>query len=139
MSGAATTTSIPYSYTGTTKSTYFGLVCTGASSGDTGQRYSYMAGIHYNGCYTTVMDTVNTWTVATGSSASCGNIPTVTLTGDTKPWCKCTGSGSGKVCTAQQATHVWRGTTVAAPASTATLASGGWNGCITDRDQNYDT
>jgi Flp pilus assembly protein TadG len=138
VSAAATTTSIPYSVSGTTKSTYFGLICTGASTGDTGQRFSYMAGIHYNGCYTTVMDTVNTWTVATGSSASCGNIPTATLSGDTKPWCKCTGSGGSKVCTAQQATHVWRGSTVAAPASTATLANGGWNGCITDRDQSYD-
>jgi hypothetical protein len=142
LSGAVTSTRIPYAVSGTTKSTYFGLICPGASTGDTGNRYSYMAGIHYNGCYTTVMDPVNTWTVATGSSATCGNIPTVTLSGDTKPWCKCTGSGGGKVCTAQQAlVHVWRDPTVAAatPLPTNTLANGGWNGCITDRDQNYDT
>jgi Flp pilus assembly protein TadG len=142
VSGASTTNYIPYN----TSSSYFGLICPGRSTGDSGARYSYLAGIHYNGCYTSVMDTTYTWTVATGSSASCGNIPTSVLPGDTVPWCSCSGSGSGKTCTARGAKHYWRGAnptepSPAGPANpdpTAALASGGWNGCLTDRDQNYD-
>jgi Flp pilus assembly protein TadG len=89
--------------------TYAGYIC---PSMDSGNKLSGQANIYYNGCYTTV----------TGSSASCGSNTS----------CTCTGSGSSKIC------HLWRGDGTAATAAAAPGRST-WNGCITDRTQDYDT
>jgi hypothetical protein len=89
--------------------TYAGYIC---PSMDNGNKLSGQANIYYNGCYTTV----------TGSSASCGSNTS----------CTCTGSGSSKIC------HLWRGDGTAATAAAAPDRST-WNGCITDRTQDYDT
>jgi Flp pilus assembly protein TadG len=89
--------------------TYAGYIC---PSMDNGNKLSGQANIYYNGCYTTV----------TGSSASCGSNTS----------CNCTGSGSSKIC------HLWRGDGTAATAAAAPGLST-WNGCTTDRTQDYDT
>jgi Flp pilus assembly protein TadG len=89
--------------------TYAGYIC---PSMDNGNKLPGQANIYYNGCYTTV----------TGSSASCGSNTS----------CTCTGSGSSKIC------HLWRGDGTAATAAAAPDRST-WNGCITDRTQDYDT
>lgn len=89
--------------------TYAGYIC---PSIDSGRKLPGKYNIYYNGCYTT----------ATGSSASCGSSTA----------CTCTGSGSGKIC------HLWRGDGTAATAAAAPARST-WTGCITDRDQDYDT
>jgi Flp pilus assembly protein TadG len=68
-----------------------------------------------NGCYDSEEQTK---TVDTGRNASCGNLSN----------CSCSGSGRNKVCT--QITgykHTWKPN----PHST-------WNGCVWDRDQDYD-
>ena len=89
--------------------TYAGYIC---PSIDSGRKIPGKTGIYYNGCYTT----------ATGSSASCG----------LNPVCTCSGSGSNKIC------HLWRGdgtpATIAAAPDHST-----WTGCVSDRDQAYDT
>lgn len=99
--------------TGTSKipssGTYAGYIC---PSVDSGHKLPGKTSVYYNGCYTTV----------TGSSASCGS----------NTACTCTGSGSGKIC------RLWRGDGTAATAAAAPAHST-WTGCITDRDQNYDT
>jgi Flp pilus assembly protein TadG len=71
-------------------------------------------GSYYNGCYN------STTYSCTGSSCSCS--------GHTS--CSCSGSGSSKLCatTSGHYEHAW----IANSANT-------WNGCVTDRDQNYDT
>lgn len=89
--------------------TYAGYIC---PSLDSGRRTPRKANIYYNGCYTTV----------TGATASCGS----------NPVCTCSGSGSSKIC------HLWRGDGTPATAAAAPSHST-WNGCVTDRDQNYDT
>ena len=72
------------------------------------------SGSYYNGCYN------STSYSCTGSSCSC--------TGHTS--CSCSGSGSGMTCktTSGNHEHAW----IANATST-------WNGCVTDRDQNFDT
>ena len=89
--------------------TYAGYIC---PSMDSGNKLSGQANIYYNGCYTTV----------TGSSASCGSNTS----------CTCTGTGSSKIC------HLWRGDGTPATAAAAPDLST-WNGCMTDRTQDYDT
>lgn len=89
--------------------TYAGYIC---PSIDSGRKLPGRYNIYYNGCYTT----------ATGPSASCGSSTA----------CTCTGSGNGKIC------HLWRGDGTAATAAAAPAHST-WTGCITDRDQDYDT
>jgi len=89
--------------------TYAGYIC---PSMDSGNKLPGQANIFYNGCYTTV----------TGSSASCGSNTS----------CTCTGTGSSKIC------HLWRGDGTPATAAAAPDPST-WNGCITDRTQDYDT
>jgi len=89
--------------------TYAGYIC---PSVDSGRKLSGKTNIYYNGCYTT----------ATGSTATCGSNTS----------CTCSGSGSSKVC------HLWRGDGTAATAAAAPGHST-WTGCITDRDQSYDT
>jgi Flp pilus assembly protein TadG len=74
---------------------------------------------YYNGCWTSVKDTVSPpIQVSKGSSADC--------TGFTNS-CTCSGTGSSKACTVQPWIHTW----VVNNHST-------WTGCITDRMQDYD-
>jgi len=69
---------------------------------------------YYNGCYN------STTYSCTGSSCSCSGHSS----------CSCSGSGSYKTCatTSGHYEHAW----IANNTST-------WNGCVTDRDQNFDT
>jgi Flp pilus assembly protein TadG len=71
-------------------------------------------GSYYNGCYN------STTYSCTGSSCSCS--------GHTS--CSCSGSGNGMTCgtTNGNHEHAW----IANSPTT-------WNGCVTDRDQNFDT
>ncbi len=71
-------------------------------------------GSYYNGCYNSTTFSMS------GSSASC--------TGHSH--CSCSGSGNGKTCSTDSGyhEHAW----IANATST-------WNGCVTDRDQNFDT
>ncbi|GAB1715942.1 MAG: pilus assembly protein TadG [Nitrobacter sp.] len=123
VSGAKFTTTIPQT------GTYAGYIC---PSVDSGNKISYKNGHYYNGCYTTV--TTPGQTIATGSGASCGSTSN----------CSCSGHGSNRVCsTPTTYSHLWRGdgtsaTAAAAPKYTDSVANGGWNGCIEDRDQPND-
>lgn len=89
--------------------TYSGYIC---PSVDSGRKLPGKTGIYYNGCYTT----------ATGATANanCGSN------------CTCTGSGASQIC------HFWRGDGTAATAAAAPAHST-WEGCVNDRDQDYDT
>jgi Flp pilus assembly protein TadG len=111
-SGAATTTSIPSS------GTYAGLIC---PSLDNGNKNPTHASSYYNGCYD------STKFSQTGSSASCSGHSN----------CACSGTGSNMTCGTKSGfwEHAWRPASNAA----ATPAHTTWNGCVTDRDQNYDT
>ena len=93
--------------------TYKGYICPSvhSTSAATGQ-----GGHYYNGCYTSVA-TGSTVQVSSGSAATC--------TGYTN--CSCTGSGGSKKCKANTYNHVW-----------TTNAKNTWDGCIMDRNQNYD-
>jgi Flp pilus assembly protein TadG len=111
-SGASTTSTIP------STGTYAGLIC---PSLDNGNKNPTHASSYYNGCYD------STKYSSTGSSASCSGHSN----------CSCSGSGSSRTCGTNSGywEHTWR------PASNgaATPAHTTWNGCVTDRDQNYDT
>jgi uncharacterized protein YegL len=111
-SGAATTSTI--AATGTNA----GLIC---PSLDNGGKNPTHASSYYNGCYD------STKYSSTGSSASCSGHSN----------CSCSGSGSTKTCGTNSGywEHTWRPASNAA----ATPAHTTWNGCVTDRDQNYDT
>jgi Flp pilus assembly protein TadG len=92
--------------------TYAGYICPGQDSN---------SGSYHNGCYNSVPTTTSN-TVCSGSgSCSCG----------TTSNCSCTGTGNSKVCTQTTSgppyTHNW----IANNTNT-------WNGCVTDRDQDYD-
>ncbi|GAA3851951.1 pilus assembly protein [[Pseudomonas] carboxydohydrogena] len=117
---------------------YNGMICPGM---DSGNRLSGKYRIYYNGCYTSVPVTLK-WT---GSSATCTGKPS---------GCSCTGSGSSKVCTLAAYRHDWRNVPAdpnAIPAADSSLtkyaatnpsdsaSNGGWEGCVNDRDQNFDT
>ncbi len=96
-----------------------GLIC---PSRDNGDRSTAASGLldnsYHNGCYTSVEKLPVDWyTVATGSSASCGSNPN----------CSCSGSGSSRVCRQRTYTHTWRPRPKTA-----------WNGCVRDRNQIYD-
>jgi len=105
---------------------YAGYIC---PSVDSGKKIAGKTGVFYNGCYRTVSNTI-----AHGSSASCGSTS----------HCSCSGSGSNKTCT--QVLHPWRDTddpgatasAAATPQPAATVAEGGWTGCINDRDKDND-
>lgn len=124
---------------------YKGMICPGM---DNGSKLSGKYRIYYNGCYTSVPVTLK-WT---GSSATCSGKPT---------GCSCTGSGSNKVCTLSAYRHDWRNV-LADPSATSpdprvtpapdpnvtkyaatnpsdSASNGGWEGCVNDRDQNFDT
>ena len=101
---------------------YSGYICPGV---DGGNKDSTKIGIYYNGCYNSVpTTTTSTNTICSGWSCSCGNLSN----------CSCTGNGSSKICkqtvttTGAPYTHNW----IKNDHST-------WNGCVTDRDQNFDT
>lgn len=99
-----------------TSGSYAGYIC---PSIDNGNKVSAKSSVFYNGCYTTKAPV----TVASGSSASCGSTSN----------CSCSGSGKSKVCI-QTFAPIWReAKTLAAPDRST------WNGCVTDRDQSYDT
>jgi hypothetical protein len=117
---------------------YSGMIC---PSLDSGRKIAGKTSIYYNGCYTSVPVTLK-WT---GSSASCSGKPS---------GCNCTGSGSNKVCSLAAYRHDWRNvpadpsatpaadptlTKYAAPDASDSAASGGWTGCVNDRDQSFDT
>lgn len=110
--GATKTSTIP------STGTYAGLICPGL---DNGNKVPLKASIYYNGCYSSDMQQT---VIAKGSGASCG----------TTSNCTCSGSGSNKVCTQTIYNHTWRKDLTPAATSRTT-----WNGCVTDRDQNYDT
>jgi Putative Flp pilus-assembly TadE/G-like/von Willebrand factor type A domain len=94
---------------------YAGMIC---PSVDSGRYNSSRTSVYYNGCYTSDPNIISQ-----GNGASCGN----------RSNCTCSGSGSNKKCM-QGYTHTWRKSgTTAAPAHST------WNGCVTDRDQDYDT
>jgi len=90
-----------------------GLICPSAhqTDGSTG-----LGGHYYNGCYTSAA-TGSTVTVSSGSNATCTGYAN----------CSCTGSNGSKKCKAKTYNHVWT------PNSTGT-----WDGCVMDRNQNYD-
>ncbi|EKS27867.1 TadE/TadG family type IV pilus assembly protein [Afipia felis] len=132
ISGAKSASSIPSS------GNYSGMIC---PSIDSGKKLPGKTSIYYNGCYTSVPVTLK-WT---GSSASCTGKPS---------GCSCTGSNSNKVCSLSAYRHDWRNVPAdpsATPAAVSTLTkyaatnpsdpttSGGWTGCVNDRDQSYDT
>jgi Flp pilus assembly protein TadG len=99
--------------------THTGLIC---PSIDNGSQSTAATGLltnsFHNGCYTSVeKPSANWYTVATGSSASCGSNVN----------CSCTGSGSSKVCKQKTYTHTW-----------LPLPKSEWNGCVRDRNQTYD-
>ena len=96
----STTSTIPSS------GTYAGYICPGT---DNGNKVALMAGLPYNGCYTSVSATR---TIDSGSGASCGSAAN----------CSCAGHGSGKVCTQTYYNHPW-----------VVNAKSTWNGCVTDR------
>jgi Flp pilus assembly protein TadG len=105
--------------------TYSGMICPGK---DGGVNLPGKTGVYYNGCYTSVANPPVV--IATGSSASC--------TG--KPNCTCTGNHSHKTCSQITYSHYWRThPSDKAQASAAAPAHSTWNGCVNDRDQNYDT
>jgi Flp pilus assembly protein TadG len=90
---------------------YNGYIC---PSMDGGNVVSYRNGIEYNGCYNSVS---TKRTISTGSSASCG----VTVN------CACSGNGSNRKCEQTYWAHTW----VKNNRNT-------WNGCVADRDKDYD-
>jgi Flp pilus assembly protein TadG len=107
--------------------TYSGMICPGM---DGGSHYPGKTSVYYNGCYTSVVDTANN-VVTTGSNASCAS---------NAPNCSCTGQNSSKVCTQTKYKHYWRThPTDPTIAANAAPAHSTWTGCVTDRDQNYDT
>ena len=112
-------TSGPASLGGSSTSTIpsSGLIC---PSLDNGRKIPGRTGSYYNGCYTS---TGATTVISSGTNASCGNASN----------CSCSGNGKNRTCSQTTYTHTWRGSTTAAPAHNT------WNGCIADRDQNYDT
>ena len=111
-SGAAQTSTIP------SNGTNRGLIC---PSLDNGNKNPTHASSYYNGCYDSTQYT------CTGSSCSCSGHSN----------CTCSGSGTSLTCGTNQGywEHTWRpaGNAAATPDHTT------WNGCVTDRDQNYDT
>jgi hypothetical protein len=90
--------------------TYAGYIC---PSVDSGNKRPGKTGIYYNGCYTT----------ATGATADALCASRI---------CTCTGSGTSQIC------HYWRGDGTAATAAAAPDHTT-WKGCVSDRDQDYDT
>lgn len=119
LSGSAHGFSCATTPTGTTTTwsvpssgTYSGYIC---PSTDNGNVLSYRTGIDYNGCYNSVS---TKRTISTGSQASCGSSVN----------CACSGNGSNRKCEQSYYNHTW----VKNNRNT-------WNGCVADRDKDYDT
>lgn len=114
-SGARSAGSIPSS------GSYAGYIC---PSIDNGRKNSTKSSVYYNGCYDSVPSgtTTATVTVSSGRNASCSGYSN----------CSCSGNGNNKVCTQTTTvttyTHNW-----------IKNARTTWNGCVTDRNKNYDT
>ena len=120
---------------------YKGLICPGEDGGNKSSARRYTI---YNGCY-------NTWTQCKGSKCECT---------DGNDDCGCSGSGSNKVCETKSTgkgknkvetvEHTWRPTQVKGVTeyytdgkmndnvAYATPARSTWEGCVYDRNQNYD-
>lgn len=128
LSGATNLNSVSPKYLIPSSGNYAGMICPGV---DGGSKYPGKSGVYYNGCYTSVVDTANSVTVATGWSATCPS---------TTPNCSCSGSGSNKKCVQTKYKHYWRThPSDSAQAANAAPAHSTWTGCVNDRDQNYDT
>lgn len=128
ISGAKDLGSVSPKYLIPSSGNYSGMICPGI---DGGAKYPGKTSVYYNGCYTSVVDTANSVTVATGSSASCPS---------TTPNCSCSGSGSSKKCVQTKYKHYWRThPSDTTQAQNAAPAHSTWTGCVNDRDQNYDT
>ena len=114
VSGSDSTNTIPSS------GTYSGYICPGVDSGTAN---------YYNGCYDSKpLSTTSTITVCSGGN-SCKCSAGIGGTGSS---CSCSGNGNNgtKVCTEtlKDYSHTW-----------IVNNHNTWNGCVTDRDQNYDT
>lgn len=140
-----------------TTGNYSGLICPGRDDGSKSTSTTgILTGRYYNGCYTTVEKANNEWhPVTTGTNATCGNLtsPSCQCTGSSSNkvcamtpdsnWqpvaqgsnascgnlsaCQCFGSGNSKVCKQKTYTHTWRPRPKSA-----------WDGCVRDRNQDYD-
>ena len=151
--GGATVTTIP------TSGTYANMICPSKDDGsESTAETGVLTGRNYTGCYTSVLRPNTAWyPVKTGSTASCGSLSSndcqCTGSGSSKVcvmhpdsnWqpiamgssavcgslsssvCQCFGSGSNKVCRQRSYDHTWR-----------PLAKTEWNGCVRDRNQDYD-
>lgn len=139
--------------------TYAGMIC---PSKDNGSKSTAATGLlgnrYYVGCYSSVEKANTDWhPVDTGSSASCGSVPSsqcqctgsssnkvcaFTPQSNWQPYaqgssqscgnlpssaCQCFGSGSSKVCKQKTYDHVWRPSPKTA-----------WDGCVRDRNQSFD-
>jgi Flp pilus assembly protein TadG len=93
--------------------TFSGYICPSVHQTDAN---TGLGGHYYNGCYTSAA-TGSTVTVSTGSNASCSGYHN----------CTCTTTNGTKKCKASTYTHTW---TVNATTT--------WDGCVMDRDQDYD-
>jgi len=114
-----------------------GLIC---PSRDNGSKSTATTGVlsdrYHNGCYNSEEEPSSEWyTVATGSSASCGSNAN----------CECNGNGRNRACVQKTYKHFWRPAENAAASDRssqislrATPATSTWTGCVRDRDQNYD-
>jgi len=114
VSGSDSTSTIPSS------GSYSGYICPGVDN-DTAN--------YYNGCYDSKpLSTTTTITVCSGNN-SCKCSAGIGGTGSS---CTCTGNGNNgtKVCTEtlKDYSHTW-----------IVNNHNTWNGCVVDRDQNYDT
>jgi Flp pilus assembly protein TadG len=151
---SSTVTNIP------SNGTYSGLICPGRDNGgESTTATGLLANSYHNGCYTSVVRPNSDWyPVDTGSGASCGGLPSsqcqcsgsdsnrVCAFHPKSNWqpyakgsgqscgnlpssaCECFGSGSDKVCKQKAYDHEWRPRPKTA-----------WNGCVRDRNQNFDT
>ncbi|MBI5264873.1 MAG: TadE/TadG family protein [Bradyrhizobium sp.] len=114
VNGSASTSTIPSS------GTYKGYICPGLDNSSRN---------YYNGCYSSVdLGTTTTRTFCTGGSCSCSFDKG--MIGGTGSTCSCNTVNWTKTCTetVRNYKHDW----VINDHST-------WNGCVIDRDQNYDT
>jgi Flp pilus assembly protein TadG len=144
--------------------TYAGMICPSRADGSKSTTATgVLTGRYYNGCYTSVVKPNADWhPVATGPNASCGNLTSsqcqcsgrsdskvcaMIPSSNWKPLaqgsdkascgklpsdaCECFGNDGNKVCKQKTYFHEWR-------PNPKTAANIGWNGCVRDRNQDYD-
>jgi Flp pilus assembly protein TadG len=113
VSGSPSTNSIP------SNAPYSGYICPGVDGGTAN---------YYNGCYDSkYLNTTSDVELCTGKNCTCNNSAAI---GGKNSSCNCSGSGKNTVCTEtlRNYSHTW----IVNDHST-------WNGCVIDRDQDYDT